>query len=248
MRLPVVCGLIDRRILISYRVDLPVLARLLPSPFRPLEVQGYGIAGICLIRLKAVRPRQLPRIFGVSSENMAHRIAVEWDGPEGLQNGVFILRRDTSSLVNVLAGGRLFPGIHHPARFTAQETKDDLCVSVTAEDSVTDVQIAARAASGQPLPAESVFESMDQLSEFYRSGSVGYSPSSDAGCCDGLELRTFGWHIDPLLVQNVRSSFFDDRCRFPPGSVTFDHAVLMRGVEHEWHSLEMLTARPEISV
>ena len=52
MRIPVIEGVIDRRILANYRVHPEVLAKLLPAPFRPKLIHGYGIAGICLIRLK----------------------------------------------------------------------------------------------------------------------------------------------------------------------------------------------------
>jgi Uncharacterized conserved protein (COG2071) len=79
MRIPVVRGSIDRRILVNYRVDPAVLAKLLPKPFRPQTVHGAGMAGVCLIRLKHVRPRGLPSFVGVASENAAHRIAVQWD-------------------------------------------------------------------------------------------------------------------------------------------------------------------------
>src|SRR4051812_10887646 len=78
MQIPVIRGVIDRRILVNYRVDPDVLARLLPSPFRPKLVKGVGMAGVCLIRLKHIRPRFLPAFLGISSENAAHRIAVEW--------------------------------------------------------------------------------------------------------------------------------------------------------------------------
>src|SRR5690348_4792849 len=96
MQIPVLRGLIDRRILVNYRVDPEVLARLLPAPFRPKLIHGAGIAGICLIRLKQTRPRFLPPVLGFASENAAHRIAVEWDQGEG----VFVPRRDTSSRLN----------------------------------------------------------------------------------------------------------------------------------------------------
>jgi hypothetical protein len=33
----------------------------------------------------------------------------------------------------------------------------------------------------------------------------------------------------------VRSSFFEDRSLFPEGSLEFDGALLMRGLEHEWN-------------
>jgi hypothetical protein len=94
MRIPNIRGVIDRRILVNYRVDPDVLAKLLPEPFRPKLIHGRGMAGICLIRLKQVRPRFLPRFFGVSSENAAHRIAVEWDQEGELRQGVFLTVTD----------------------------------------------------------------------------------------------------------------------------------------------------------
>src|SRR4051812_12690190 len=109
MRIPVIRGVIDRRILVNYRVAPQVLAKFLPVPFRPKLIQGVGMAGVCLIRLKHIRPRSFPLPLGLSSENAAHRIAVEWEGREG----VYIPRRDTSSRINAAVGGRLFPGVHH---------------------------------------------------------------------------------------------------------------------------------------
>src|SRR5262249_30651973 len=121
MRIPIIRGVIDRRILVNFRADPAVLARLLPPPFRPKLIHGAGLAGVCLIRLQRIRPRFWPSCLGLSSENAAHRIAVEWDQGGEVREGVFIPRRDTSSWLNALAGGRLFPGVHHHATFRVQE-------------------------------------------------------------------------------------------------------------------------------
>src|SRR4051794_32776328 len=110
MKLPVMQGLIDRRVLVNFRVDPAVLARELPEPFRPKIAHGYGIAGICLIRLKNIRPNFAPAFVGVLSENAAHRIAVQWDQDGVTREGVYIPRRDTSSVLNAAMGGKIFPG------------------------------------------------------------------------------------------------------------------------------------------
>ena len=78
MRLPVIQGTIGRRILANFRVDPEVMQRELPARFRPKLQAGHAIAGICLIRLEHVRPRTMPEIVGLSSENAAHRVAVTW--------------------------------------------------------------------------------------------------------------------------------------------------------------------------
>jgi hypothetical protein len=64
------------------------------------------MAGICVIRLTNLRPAGFPSGIGLTTENAAHRIAVEWDEPEGPCRGVFIPRRDTDSRLTVVLGGR----------------------------------------------------------------------------------------------------------------------------------------------
>jgi hypothetical protein len=51
-----------------------------------------------------------------------------------------------------------------------------------------------------------------------------------------MELHSLNWTVSPLAIDKAQSCFFDDRKRFPPGSVQLDCALLMRGIEHEWHS------------
>jgi uncharacterized protein YqjF (DUF2071 family) len=58
---PTIEGVIDRRILVNFRIDPSSVAALLPSPLQPLLVDGHAIGGICLIRLKDIRPRGWPR-------------------------------------------------------------------------------------------------------------------------------------------------------------------------------------------
>jgi hypothetical protein len=121
MKIPPLHGLIERRILLNFTADPADVERLLPAPFRPKLYQGKAIVGICLIRLKDVKPKGLPDFVGISSENGAHRIAVEWEEDGLLKEGVYVPRRDTSLRLNALAGGRLFPGKHYLAKFDVAE-------------------------------------------------------------------------------------------------------------------------------
>jgi hypothetical protein len=233
VRIPVIRGVIERRILVNYRVDPAVLAPLLPVPFRPKVIHGVGMAGICLIRLKNVRPPFLPSWLGIASENAAHRTAVEWDGDGNVREGVFVRRRDSDSRLNSLAGGRLFPGIHHHARFTVSEKADHYHVALKSDDGVTTLSVDARRADR--LPAASVFRSLDEASAFFQAGSLGYSATEAPSRFQGLELQCLNWRVEPLAVEAVRSSYFDDPSLFPRGSVELDCEMLMRGIEHEWH-------------
>jgi Uncharacterized conserved protein (COG2071) len=237
VRIPTIRGVIDRRILVNFRVDPDVLASMLPAPFQPQLVDGAGIAGVCLIRLTGLRPALLPGTWGLRSENAAHRIAVML--PDG-SNAVYIPRRDTNSRLNVLVGGRLFPGEHHHAHFTSVETDSQFDVTMRSDDGATRLSVESRITNH--LPSGSIFADVAGASSFFELGSLGFSDTSTAGRFDGLELRTNQWRVTPLDVGHVESSFFDDRSMFAEGSVEFDNALLMRNVEHEWHARDSLEA------
>ena len=235
VNIPKVHGTIRRRLLVNFRVDPEVIQRILPSPFRPKLHRGSAIAGICLIRLEDIRPKRFPKLAGISSENAAHRIAVVWNDDDGTpREGVYIPRRDTDSLFNHLAGGRLFPGEQQRARFDVRDSNDRIELAMKSADGAVEVQIAASVATS--LPSTSWFASVGEASAFFESGSLGYSATASGKRMDGLVLKTLNWEVTPLEVERVETSFFRDESCFPKGSVTFDCALLMRNIEHEWHA------------
>ncbi|MCW4469694.1 DUF2071 domain-containing protein [Flavobacterium sp. MFBS3-15] len=229
MRIPTIHGYIDRRILINYTIDAEVARKVIPAPFRPKLCEGKAIGGICLIRLKHIKPKGLPDLVGIASENGAHRFAVEWDEGGGTKEGVFIPRRDTSSFTNAIAGGRIFPGKHHLAKFDVKEANGNYNIAFTSDDAT---QIAIEAKVIGTYPENSIFKSLDEASGFFEKGCIGYSPNKNN--FDGVCLTTYKWEMIPLEVASVKSSYFENEAMFPKGSVVFDNALLMKNIEHEW--------------
>ena len=78
---------------------------------------------------------------------------------------------------------------------------------------------------------------------FFELGSLGYSATQTNGRFDGLELRCENWRVEPLEIDRVESSYFENESQFPRGSVEFDCALLMRGIRHEWHGRKDLCCR-----
>ncbi|GHG27213.1 DUF2071 domain-containing protein [Streptomyces filamentosus] len=232
MRQPRLASVIERRLLVNYRVAPDAAARLLPDPLRPQLVRGHAVAGICLLRLGEVRPVRAPRAVGLRSENAAHRIAVEWDGPDGVETGVYIPRRDTASRLNVWAGGRVFPGEHGRADFEVHETPRRLRVALATRDGDTRVDVSVEVADA--LRGSELFADLAEASRFFRRGAKGFSATRSGRHLDGMELRTDAWHVEAGRISSVSSSFFDDPDRFPPGSATPDCVLLMRGVPVTW--------------
>ncbi len=239
MRAPAIRATMQRRILVNYRVDPKVLASVLPPPFRPSLVGGHGMAGICLIRLGDVRPAGLPAALGMTTENAAHRVAVEWDTPEGPVTGVYIPRRDTSSRISAALGGRIFPGWQHRARFRVTEGAGSYRIELSSRDGEVDVTVAAHRADAL---TGSVFGSVEEASAFFRCAPLGYAATPRDGVFDGVALAADEWAIAPLHLDEVRSSFFDDPARFPSGSAIPDSAFLMANLETTWRPQPELLA------
>lgn len=226
--LPTLRGVIDRRILVDYRVDPAALDAVLPERFSPHAVEAHAIGGICLIRLRDLRPTWSPRVVGAGLENAAHRIAVEVDGED---RAVFVPRRDTDSRVVTLLGGRAFPGVHHHATFDVSEGGGRYAVEMRSDDGErTDA-----------LPDNSVFDTVAAASAFFEAGLVGYSPDASGDEYERLDLQTLEWSVTPLSVSEVALSYFD---ALPDDAVALDHAPLLEDIDHEWHEGESLCSTP----
>ena len=234
MKLPIITGLIKRRFLINYRIDLLVLQNILPKPFSPKLINGYGLGGICLIQLEAIRPKFFNLNLGINSENAAHRFAVKW----GDKEGVYIPRRDTDSLINHMAGGRLFPGIHYRSRFEVKNDNGLYEFKMKSIDKKVDIKF--KGSVSQEFEKESIFTDLPQSSKFFQDGSIGYSETRTKNQYDGIELKTRGWKVKPFTVSDLYSSFFQNEELFPKGSIQFDHALFMENVDHDWINVKEL--------
>jgi hypothetical protein len=115
-----------------------------------------------------------------------------------------------------------------------QETGDRYALALQSDDGRTSLSVSGRPTDR--LPAWSVFGSVEQASAFFQAGSLGYSATRDPGRFQGLELRCLRWEVEPLEVEEVQSGYFEDESLFPKGSIEFDCALLMRGIQHEWHA------------
>jgi hypothetical protein len=217
---------VRRRLLISYRVDPAVAQSLIPGEFRPQLVDGSAVAGVCMIALQSVRPGWLRPRVGFRTENVAHRIAVEWDEDGQTRSGVYIVERHSSSLVPVLAGGRLFPGVQKRAKFDLDESDSRFRVTMTAPGTRVSVDVQL----GGPWTS-TLFPTVEAASAFHEQGAVGWSPRRDGTGVEPLELTSRQWSVEPGQVMSLASSYFD---ALPVGAATLDSVVVMRDIPFFW--------------
>ncbi len=224
---------IERRLLLNYRIDAELVAGQLPAGFRPRLISGWAVGGICLIRLSHTRPSGLPALLGLRSENVAHRFAVEWDENGKTNVGVYIPRRDTNSHVVAVAGGPVFPGLHHRSPFDVTENPDRIRIRLRSSD--RNVQVEVEAQPAERLDSQ-LFGTTEDAMRFFKRGSVGWSPSS-TGIPERVRLVSDRWTARPVTVARVTSSVFDDPDLFPADRCHFDSALLMENLKATWIGL-----------
>lgn len=238
MKLPLIRGVVRRRLLINYRIDADVMRRWLPAPFEPLLHRGWAVAGVCLIRVEQM-PRSLARFGrGIGTENAAHRVAVRWAEESEIHDGVYVCGSHTDSLLGQLARSGVLPGEQQRARFQVRDDGREIGLSMESANRRLVVEIEGHAAAA--MPSSSIFKSLREASLFFERGSVGYAPAHGGRGFEGVAAEAPHWAVHPLAVTHVRSSFFEDPGRFTPGSVEFDHALVMRDIEHVWRGLPAL--------
>jgi hypothetical protein len=217
VRITPVHGVIERRLLVNYRLDPDVAKEVLPAPLRARLIGGYAVAGIALAHLGKIRPAGLPAVVGLSRETGMHAIAVEWEGARSLHTGVFVVHHDSAG-----AG----PGwrLRRAARFTVDERADGLRVAYISRDRTVRVDIDVSLAAG--LAGSALFRDVRAATRFLEldgPGGVAWGPS-----LRGLKLSAGDRCIGAARVRTVTSSIFADTSVFPAGSVHLDSALLLR--------------------
>lgn len=227
-------GRMRRRLLLSYRVDPAVARGILPDSFRPLLVDGSAVGGVCLIGLTELRPGWVRPRMGLATENAAHRFAVEWDDGAEVRTGVYVTERHSSGIVPVIGGGRFFPGRQRRAHFDVEETGTRFRVRMDASDATVaaDIELTEEWES-------TLFPTIDDASQFYHAGAIGWSPRRDDRGAEALKLTASRWEVNAGRVREVASSFFD---RLPRGSAEIDSVLVMRDIPVTWQRPDM--ARP----
>ncbi len=65
---------------------------------------------------------------------------------------------------------------------------------------------------------------------------------TEPGVFDGVDLDCPTWKAEPVSVDRMASSLFDDVSVFPAGSCTLDSALIMRELPVRWIALGHLAA------
>lgn len=235
--LPTIRGVIDRRVLVNYRVEPAALERALPEPFRPQTVDGNGIADVCLVRVRDLRPKGLPAWLGIGCENAAHRIAAEWEADGECCTEMYVPWRDTDSTVNTLLGGRLLPGSTTVRRSTSVRATVTTILGCVVRTGRLRSGWSASASRRCPAVASSTrWTRRRGSSSKDRSGTRRTSASGSTRRWNWIPTSE-RWSRWPLRKSPPVTS---SRSRGGQRSTT----PIMREIIHEWHEGDSVYAAP----
>ena len=108
-----------------------------------------------------------------------------------------IPRRATDSRLTALGGDRVFPGAHRLARFGVHEDGQTLRITVATRDG--GLGLSGHRPRGRRLGSQ-LFGSLEDAIDFFRQGTLGYSPGANAlagvrlKCSNGKPVR---WSSTP---------------------------------------------------
>lgn len=180
-----VVGRIRRRLLVNEWVDPDEVLPHLPNGIRPhVGSNGGVIVGCCMIEIDSARPWPMPSPVGVGIRAAAHRISVEF-GPEDQPTlAVWVPVRHTDSSAAVLAGGRLFPGVHARADVTIDADADHLTWSVTGGSHASgtfDIEACAR--------LDCAHDASSEVADIVIRTALGLSPRRRPGRIEAVEMN-----------------------------------------------------------
>ena len=217
MRFAPVRGVIERRLLVIYRLDPKVAKEVLPPPWQARLIGGYAVAGIALAHLGRLRPAGLPPVAGLARESVTHGIAVEWESSRSLHTGVFVTHHDS-------AGAGRGRRLCRASRFTVDERTDGLRVAYTGRDRTVRVDIDVDLVAS--LAGSALFADVYAATRFLQldgAGGAAWAPPAKA-----IRLCAGDRSVGAARVLSTSSTVFADTSVFPPGSVHLDSALLMR--------------------
>lgn len=225
-------SLVDRQLLINFRMDPAIVRQFLPVGVEPRVIHGFAIGGICVVRLNKRKLGPLIRIR--ESENVAHRFAIcppaATSHESQASSCVYVCRAHTSSRWNSFLGNRILAGRYHRANIDVEESPEVIRVKMTSRDKSSQLSFSGVTGCGHPM--ESIFSSIGEALRFLEQCSIRRAIESRSSGSNGISHRVSWKQLVPLRTQGLETSFFYDESRFPAGSIEFDSAFILRSREH----------------
>ncbi len=191
-----------------------------------------------MLAIESARPWPMPAAMGQAVRAAAYRISAEIDSDSALgvpSRAVYVPCRHTDGLLPILAGGRVFPGVHQRAEIDVDADAKQLSWSVRGlssersdEGGVAQFDIAAVADLQSAVPATS------EVADIVIGTELGLSPGHRPGSIESAELCPASRAAQRVDLTSLRSDFLDSFSSAAPAE-----SLLMTDVGVIWRRAEL---------
>ena len=193
--------------------------------------------------LPGASPRILPGWLGLRSENArASNRRRMGTGRRGLRK-VFSFRAETRTLPSTNFLVVSVPWHFHKGSFDGDEAADQISLTIyPSRRPRKEARFKGRV--GRALSETSLFDTVEQAASFFSLGATGYSATHKEVITTGWSCAALDWHVSRWTLRTHIPAAFRFEA-LSEGSVELDCALVMRNIEHEWHSRPDLYYDPQ---
>ena len=242
-RLAQATGILEETVLLNFRTDAEVLRKLLPAPFEPRLVDGYGLVGILLFRMRDLACETQRGLPSPPSEHVLYRVAVSWEQGMRRFHGMYVLRHEVNTRLPLPQRRRgLFPMAGSPIRWHRLPWKESFEWTLRSRRGL---RLQVGASLGRRWPAGSVFESMDEASHFFSQERAAVAPRFQKAIFANTHFLPLSWSAKPLYVHQLETDFSQMENLFPRDRMFFDSGMIWQQMPCRWQAgQEIVAPRP----
>jgi hypothetical protein len=173
-------GRMDECVLLWYAIDPERAAALLPPGLDLITAHGSAFFNIVVCHVDRMRPRFLPRPFGVTFWYVAYRLQVRATLSDGSSiEGLYFLRSEVDRRLFVACGNMLTDFRFHAARVQSENDDDAIwSARVEATTGGATASLVVRRNADERLGTGSPFASLEERERTLKYATLGLSVSN----------------------------------------------------------------------
>jgi uncharacterized protein YqjF (DUF2071 family) len=212
------------------------MSSILPAPIAPDIYEGHAFLSIVVGQMEKMRPRFVPRIFGVSYNQVVYRLVVRI----GDERGVHFLRSDSDSRIMVWFGNRMSFFKFHHAEINSGEDGTDFRFDLVSKGPIP-AGIQARfdiSSADREPPRDSVFNEHDEAKHWLVELFTAFDVNQDADRLDVVRIDRGEWDISFVAGDVGEYEFMTAGRPFTDQTAVIDSVIYAGDIPYLWHRLE----------
>ncbi|HEY6725446.1 MAG TPA: DUF2071 domain-containing protein [Polyangiaceae bacterium] len=224
-------GFVTDRFLVNYRAPATELARLVPAPFTLDCYGGHGFLSVCVLEVRSMGIRALPRALRFHNLEVLYRLGVRF----GDRPSFVSLRSDTSSRALALLGGCFSHYRLRAARIRLSRGRGRFALQAQTRNGSADAHFDVDPSRTRRTSPTSAFSDAAEADRRL----LGMAFSVDPGRRGRVLLQPIEhspWRARFVEPRALYFEFLDRLSRDYAIPLEYDSTLAMRGIHQTWHA------------